>query len=467
MINKIDNNKQSTPKSIIALILYFTFLPLYYVVNLLPMYGSTKMPYVFEYAILNTLIVFVLFTLPFLIYRYLVKKSPVSKSSAYLFSILYCLTVTIVLSLVFDKAYGAGWITIFIDASILYCGKKEKTHSSNDIAQSALAPELDQKVIEKNIGIAIQDTHITSSDTEMPEVSKEKNEPNHTIEPSEYELQMRREYNRYTYLRQEVHKIPIQDVRMWHDNGNLTDIQYEKICSVYNSMKIEMKDIRKRVQLLNQTNAYQLTVGSETDKKKVPTQRGKTPYVVAWCSSIMLILCVIASGISIYQLVVTNEALEKEVVKQKNLYSSVLASRDSAIRDYKTLLTKYSMLESSYSDSQSEKSDYAVLENKYCELLDEYNILSNDYSNVVANLSYYKTLYDQVSTKTSSTVKIGDSQNTVLDICGSPDRMEEQFKDWGSKDGWKWYYGTSYFLFDEYYNTVEAWYIGDTHLPVG
>jgi hypothetical protein len=44
--------------------------------------------------------------------------------------------------------------------------------------------------------------------------------------------------------------------------------------------------------------------------------------------------------------------------------------------------------------------------------------------------------------------------------------MVEQFKSWGTSDGWKWYYGTSYILFDDFHDTVEAWYIGDTPLPV-
>lgn len=252
---------------------------------------------------------------------------------------------------------------------------------------------------------------------------------NHPVppnEPSEYELQMRRDFNRYTQLREELKKIPMEDVNQWREDGRITDVQYDEICSAYNTLKAEMEEIRKRVRTINQTSAFR---EPEPPKRKEKRQKGKhrVSIAIAWLSSILLVLSVSLSGAYIYQLRIHQSDLEEDLLTCKRLY----AAADINANDYKS---------------------------KYTKLVAKYNDLSDSYDDLRVK---YNAQYFEANSK----LKIGDSKQTTINKCGSPDKMVERFKSWGSEDGWTFYYGTSYVLIDTN-GKVEGWYVGDTMLPV-
>lgn len=248
-----------------------------------------------------------------------------------------------------------------------------------------------------------------------------------SAEPSEYELQMRGDFKRYTYLREELKKLPVKDIDQWHNEGKLTEDQYNKFVDTYIAIQSEMEDIRKRVRVMNQTSAYQKPEPQETQVNKKEKKPGRVARVVAWVSSLLLVVCVAASGVTIYNLSTDND-------KYKKLYSDEEKALEECTSYYSSSLKAYRELEDLYDSTWDE-------------------------------LRYYQDKYWYLKTTIDSKLKIGDARQTVINKCGSPTLMQERFKSWGSEDGWTWYYGTSYVLIDTN-DRVEGWYIGDTPLPV-
>lgn len=176
-------------------------------------------------AFAATVFMFVVSASPFLAFRYCIYKRKINVVLSHVISFAYVLVASLAISTLLDTDYSIGWINAFINASILYCGKDTRKANAAPKEPERLEIVPDEQVVIQN-------------------------------EPSEYELQMRRDYNRYTYLRNELKKIPMEDVNQWHDNGKITDVQYNEICSAYNAMKEEMEEIRKRVRVLNQVKGH-------------------------------------------------------------------------------------------------------------------------------------------------------------------------------------------------------------------
>lgn len=172
-------------------------------------------------AFAATVFMFVVSASPFLAFRYCIYKRKINVVLSHVISFAYVLVASLAISALLDTDYSIGWI----NASILYCGKDTRKANAAPKEPERLEIVPDEQVVIQN-------------------------------EPSEYELQMRRDYNRYTYLRNELKKIPMEDVNRWHDNGKITDVQYNEICSAYNAMKEEMEEIRKRVRVLNQVKGH-------------------------------------------------------------------------------------------------------------------------------------------------------------------------------------------------------------------
>lgn len=247
-------------------------------------------------------------------------------------------------------------------------------------------------------------------------------------EPSEYELQMRRDFHRYTHLREELKKISMEDVNQWHEVGRITDVQYNEIRSTYNSMKDEMEEIRKRVRTINQTSAFR---EPEPQKRK---GKSRAAVVIACISSILLVVCAVTSGVYIYNLTA----------------------------DYNKLNELYSW-ESTLCDDYEKK--YVSARLQHVELKETYEDLEELYDSVLEDKFYYMNKYLTLKGTIDSKLKIGDSEQTAIDKCGSPDKMVERIRGMSLEDGWTLYYGTSYVLIDEF-GKVEGWYVGDTELPV-
>ena len=351
-------------------------------------------------CIIEYILVFLIYILPISIFRFCIRRKPVyTWIAAWLIAILYTALCSAVEVMVYDLLFDlqmdpVGRFHGFFIPFLLH-GGQNLSEPTND----------EQTVAEKD---------------ESSVLSQAK--------PSEYELQMRQEFKRYRLLRDERQKIPVDDVRQWHDEGKMTDDQYNKIMSAYNSMGEEMEDIRKRVKLLNQTNAYQPPAEENIPKKKETKKNNKIPVIIAWCSSVLLFVCISVIVLLYHQ----NTTLEKDYDALLKLKDNMAEQRTQYRNDYIDLNERYTLLDEKYKDLYWDHFELRLSNNKSQKKL----------------------------------IQIGDSQQTVIAVCGSPDQMVEQFSSWGTSDGWKWYYGTSYILFDHIYDTVEAWYIGDTTLPV-
>ena len=395
-----------------------------------------------EYAlgfIIEDFLVFLIYILPISIFRFCIRKKPVyTWIAAWLIAILYTALCSAVEVLVYDLLFElemepVGRFHGFFIPFLLHGGQYTPKPETVDVQP-------------------VSDQHELPADEQK--------------EPSEYELQMRQEFNRYRQLRDERQKIPVDDVRQWHDEGKMTDDQYNKIISAYNSMGEEMEDIRKRVKLLNQTNAYQLPADENIPKKKKTKKNNKIPVVIAWCSSVLLFVCISLILLFWHEYSELTDSYDRLMVSKNDIASQYNASVEKYRKlqdNYNSLLVKYEYATKNQSVNFSDA--YRTL---YNNLKMKYNELEESYSDISSDLTYYKSLYYQNTQNKADIkiIKIGDTQQTVVEICGSPDKMVEQFKSWGTSDGWKWYYGTSYILFDDFYDTVEAWYIGDTPLPV-
>jgi hypothetical protein len=360
-----------------------------------------------EYAlgfIIEYFLVFLIYILPISIFRFCIRKKPVyTWIAAWLIAILYTALCSAVEVLVYDLLFElemepVGRFHGFFIPFLLHGGQYTPKPETVDVQP-------------------VSDQH------ELPDDEQK--------EPSEYELQMRQEYKRYRQLRDERQKIPVNDIRQWHDEGKMTDEQYNKIMSAYNAMGLEMDEIRKRVKLMNQSNTFHTEKDESSPKKKERNFSRKLPIVIAWCSSILLVICVPVI-VWLYQQNATL-AYDYDVLLKAN--ENITKQRDQYVKISKNL-----------------QEDYDLLDEKY-------NDLSWDHLELRLSLN-------KLNISKKNTLNIGDSQQDVIDACGSPDRMVEQYTQWGSEDGWKWFYGTSYIIFDKYDDTVEAWYIGDTPLPV-
>lgn len=252
-------------------------------------------------------------------------------------------------------------------------------------------------------------------------------------EPSEYELQMRRDFHRYTHLREELKKISMEDVNQWHEVGRITDVQYNEIRSTYNSMKDEMEEIRKRVRTINRTSAFREPEPQKC-KGKERKRESRAAVVIACISSILLVVCAVTSGVYIYNLTA----------------------------DYNKLNELYSW-ESTLCDDYEKK--YVSARLQHVELKETYEDLEELYDSVLEDKFYYMNKYLTLKGTIDSKLKIGDSEQIAIDKCGSPDKMVERIRGMSLEDGWTLYYGTSYVLIDEF-GKVEGWYAGDTELPV-
>lgn len=408
--------KTKMPGFAIAMIAYYAVSPLWLYYRIATKFPENTPEMMLLEVVLCIALDFVVFPAPVLLFRFAILKRPIKtgKIGTLIVSFLYCALAGLILSIIAETTVKAGWIMICIISAILRYGELVETVEDADKTDTA------------NETIILEESSVKY----RAEERKKGSNVNSNKEPSEYELQMRHEYNRYTYLRQEVEKIPMSDVKQWHEEGKLTDAQYENIYSVYASMKNEMEDIRKRVRVMNQTNPYKVPDESVPTKKNKQKRYIRISLVVAWCSSLALILCLTISGVVIYK----NYILREDVENYEQLYENARSARDTYMR-------KYDKLEKSFEE------------------------LGESYDEMYDQLTFYMFKCDVLSGNIQSKLKIGDSKQTTVNKCGSPDSMVERFKSWGSEDGWTWYYGTSYVLFDTD-DKVEGWYIGDTELPV-
>lgn len=377
-------------------------------------------------------VVLIVYVIPIFTFRFCIRRKPVyTWIAALLISLLYASACSAVEVLVWNFIFGIQFEAVgrfhgLFFPFLLHGGREKLIDNSKEkaILNSKIATEIENKRKSEPVKDLKVSTLVSIKDqviSDQPVLE--------SVQPSEYELQMRQEYKRYRQLREERQKIPANDVKKWHDEGKMTDEQYNKIMSAYNYMGEEMEDIRKRVKILNQTNVYQPHAEENIPKKKEKKKNNKIPVIIAWCSSVLLFICIPFTAWMYQQYL----SLEYEYDTLLKVKENISKQRTEYLSDYKDLQKEYKML------------------------VEDRNDL------------YWENINLRVANKNSANkniIKIGDSQQTVVEICGSPDKMVEQFKSWGTSDGWKWYYGTSYILFDDFYDTVEAWYIGDTPLPV-
>lgn len=232
IVNKRKNNKLRQPESksehgkragsTIALAVYYITIPILTFCVCAFAYGCGLLE-AFLITLINTALTFVVATSPFLIFRYCIYKKKMNVVLSHIISFAYVFLVSFLVSEFLFTDYNMGWINIFINAAILYCGEDTREVKANNTQKETV-----RTVVATNV----------------------------STEPNEYELQMRRDYNRYTYLRDEVNKIPLEDVKQWYEDGKITDVQYDEILSAYNSLKNEMEEIRQRVRVINQARSH-------------------------------------------------------------------------------------------------------------------------------------------------------------------------------------------------------------------
>ncbi len=215
---------------------------------------------------------------------------------------------------------------------------------------------------------------------------------------------------------------------------------------------------------------------SSTSEKKTKKQQRKIVFFAS--ASLLLLLTTAALGYQCYALTKTNQTISSEKDELSSLYNTEKNKAERYWSDYKILQDKYSSVSKKY-ETLSEACDliYLTYPNEINGALSSGARASLDVWKTIQKVDaelVFSLLADDIrrgaaspSTQNSIStkkIKIGGSKQSVVDACGSPDRMVDTAENIYYENA-IWYYGTSWVEFD-LDGEVRAWYIGDTQLPV-
>ena len=170
----------------------------------------------FSDVIINLILTILLICGPFAIYRYIIKKAPISRKKAKI------LTIT----------YGVIWFLILSIYNTMYLDGKERVGNgillwsivSYRMLISGKQPEPPQE-ISPHVSTATDSQNLLSPTLQADEA-------------------------RIAEIRTELQKIPVQKVKQWYAEGRLTEEQYHAVAKKYNALRKEKKEIEERIELL-------------------------------------------------------------------------------------------------------------------------------------------------------------------------------------------------------------------------
>jgi hypothetical protein len=112
---------------------------------------------------------------------------------------------------------------------------------------------------------------------------------------NDYETQMRDLIARYRQIREELKKIPVDDIKAYYDAGAISASQYRTIVSAYNEKVHELRQIRDQVDRLNSTPEKPKNNIASGNKKSE-----KTAVVVFLSVAVLLV------GLTVWSLIDSN-----------------------------------------------------------------------------------------------------------------------------------------------------------------